>query len=135
MLNDEMLNLYKNNVKIKTKIEKVYYPKRYYKRPDLQRLANRWYGMVYRGTVQVDIYARPLREEVRIVNLPKTPVYIYDEIPMAKSVKLETTVYKLRPMAYRFKCPEQVFNHHLQLALKKFWDDVRQLGGAIEKIV
>ena len=120
---EELLKLYKDNVRVTTTLRVILKPKRYYKRPDLQRLANRWYGMVRSGFVDVDIYARPTKELIRIPFFE--PCKITTESMEPKAVKVEVDTYKLRTMAFRFTCPEQFYGESLHRNLLKFWHDVK----------
>lgn len=125
---EELFSLYRDNVKITARVEKILRPKRYYKRPDLQRLSNRWYGMVATGFFELDIHARPSKDSIRIPMLD-TDVFIQDylDTPMEKSVKVVTEEYKLKTLGYRFRCPEELYTTSLSMALDLFWNDARKM--------
>ena len=96
-----LFDLYRQYYRTETNIEKVWVPKRRYKNPQYQRLANRWYGYKLEG-YRVEIVARPTTREVREPIFEPTPVsdfWVSGTSP--ESLSLKTRSYKLPVVANR----------------------------------
>lgn len=124
MLESEFVEYYKNNAVLSTNSYKLVVPKRYYKRADLQRLSNRWYGLKDTGLREVTITASPKVEKLRVVNTKSSEPFVVGK-DFSDRVELIETVYTFPKLAYVFRLPQREFKIRSEYYMKMFWESLR----------
>lgn len=98
------------NIKIEVDAEREMVPKRRYKRPDLQRLANRWYGMKPTGFMNVRIVARPRFERIAIPVWVGKAVYLSSEEP-ERVLPIDVEEYRFHPVGMNQRVTESAWKY------------------------
>lgn len=93
-------------------------PRRVYKNPVLQRLANRWYGMDVVG-MQVHIEAVPTRSELRFMLPPKISAKDLFEQALNHTVQIEVQRVPLTTQHLATEVPIEAWQVHEDLIVKQ----------------
>lgn len=95
---DTYLSLFRRFTKIDFEVKPVLKPKRRYKNPVYQRLANRWYGMRDTGFDEVRIFTIPIREhKIRYATMDRMPRdYAFEASIKEESIELPKLAWQQR---------------------------------------
>lgn len=118
----DLLEIYKAHSHIQYQSTPILVPKRRYKREDLQRLANRWYGFVDTGIVSLRMTARPKP----VVRVPiHEPVQVADFMTdsMPRSFRLKYDEYHFEPITSVIECSKREWYPYSRYLEERFWYD------------
>lgn len=113
---------------IKTSTKEVKVPRRIYKNPIYQRLANRWYGMDTVGML-VTVSARPRRSSLMFLSDPEPiPASWYDaRFAPNVSASVACNSVELKAYDYTLEVPIDAWHAHNRTVVNRALSEMRQV--------